>query len=172
MHPRWIRARPSPRAGGCRATNPVHAEGRHAGRVRCRPCRIQRSECVPRPPPVPGQAWRRGRRRRPGRGREHGYRIARMLHKGDAVTQTDAGDARASRRIFGAALLLSVLVHLLGFLLYAFGTGAFVKAHLLARARPTPPPVYVTISNAITVRKRAIPLPVPRPMSRDVRPSK
>ncbi|MEO9097671.1 MAG: hypothetical protein ABI346_05780 [Candidatus Baltobacteraceae bacterium] len=90
-----------------------------------------------------------------------------------AVIQADAADARRSRRIFVAALLLSALVHLLGFLLYAFGTGAFSRAHLLARARPTPEPlVYVTTSNATTIRKRSVPRPVPRRMPRDERPAK
>ena len=89
------------------------------------------------------------------------------------MLETDADESRRSRRIFGAAVLLSALVHLVGFLLYAYGTGAFSKAHLLARARPTPQPlVYVTTSNATIVHKRPVPRPAPRSNVRNAAPAR
>jgi hypothetical protein len=68
-----------------------------------------------------------------------------------------------SDRVLRAALIASLLVHVLGFFLYAVASHR-LSALRTAYAIPTPPPdAIVTISNAIRIERRARPRPVERP---------
>jgi hypothetical protein len=72
-------------------------------------------------------------------------------------------DELRSRRVFRAAVALSLAVHLIGFLFYGFASQRLAHVRL-PFAKPTPPPdTIVTISNAVTIEKRAKPQPEPRP---------
>jgi outer membrane biosynthesis protein TonB len=72
-------------------------------------------------------------------------------------------DEERSRWVFRAAVAASLLVHALAFLFY--GVASQHVPHLrLPFARPTQPPeTVVTVSNAITIEKRAKAQPEPRP---------
>ena len=84
---------------------------------------------------------------------------------------TDRAEARTSRRVLRFAVLGSLLVHVVGIFLWGIANGTF--PNLQPRARATPPPdLIVTTSNAITIRKRAKPRPVPQPRVRPAQPQR
>lgn len=75
-------------------------------------------------------------------------------------------DHEASRdgsdRVLRAALIASLVVHVLGFLLYGVASQR-LSALRPPFATPTPPDAVVTISNAVRIERRARPRPEPRP---------
>ncbi len=72
-------------------------------------------------------------------------------------------DERRSRRVLQVAVAVSVGVHVVAFLIYGLASQRLAGVRV-PFAKPTPPPdTVVTISNAVTIQKRAKPQPEPRP---------
>jgi outer membrane biosynthesis protein TonB len=78
-------------------------------------------------------------------------------------------DPQDNRRPLVAALTFSILVHMLGFLFF-IATQKFTLA-ALPRPHPTQTPDFVTLSQAIRIEKKAVPVPVPRPQRQQPPPA-
>jgi hypothetical protein len=75
----------------------------------------------------------------------------------------ERSDERRSSRILTAALLASVFVHVLGFLLYGLASQRFAHLRFPVALPTQQPDAIVTLSSAVTISKRAHPQPRPLP---------
>jgi hypothetical protein len=81
---------------------------------------------------------------------------------------TTAEEDRRDRRFIVIALISSIVVHLLGALLYVGSSGFLAKVHLPFMKPPEKE--VVTLSSAIRIDKRPKPVPVQRPKSQPPQP--